>query len=500
MRGRPLGWRCHGRTSSGGRLARRGRRWTAGGRGPDDGFTLLELVIVVAVLPIIIIGIAAGLIAVFTIQGSVSHRLGDSQDAQVVSANYVQDVQSSLQITTSPAATQCGDGTQLLGLAWNLNPTTNTYESVVSYSEVLKAGVHLLRREFCANGTSATPTTASTISFDLPANQPPPLILPSTINLLASAGWTSTQPVTSVNFSITEPQSSYAYSLSAIPANSSPPSTAGQPIVTASNTTCGFAATEGGTVSNGTYAKTLCFVDFSAYNATEAAAPGCQEMVADIPGGFTLSFCMSESGNQPMYAATLPTYPEAFLGNTLTTSSGQQPFYTGLGCPDTTPPEDGQGNPAPSCISPAMYQTNSGFGPTNTIAFTDISVTTATGAPATGWEFVSADAETTDVSEQITWTSNQVLNLLPNTCPNGMTIAQCDASPSLAYGDTCNNLPSWNGPQGAGTTQVVCQSGSQETSATKTGTPMVEALAPTSMTIGMKGAGLEGIAVGLLIS
>jgi len=104
------------------------------------------------------------------------------------------------------------------------------------------------------------------------------------------------------------------------------------------------------------------------------------------------------------------------------------------------------------------------------------------------------------VSEQITWTSNQVLNLLPNTCPNGMTIAQCDASPSLAYGDTCNNLPSWNGPQGAGTTQVVCQSGSQETSATKTGTPMVEALAPTSMTIGMKGAGLEGIAVGLLIS
>ena len=134
-----------------------------------------------------------------------------------------------------------------------------------------------------------------------------------------------------------------------------------------------------------------------------------------------------------------------------------------------------------------MYQTDSGFGPTNTLTFTDISVTTATGAPATGWEFVSADAETTDTNEQITWTSNQVLNLLPN-------------SPGSPYGDTCNNLPNWNGPQGLGTTQVVCQSGSQETSATKTGTPMVEALTPTTMTVGMKGAGLEGIAVGLLLS
>jgi hypothetical protein len=100
---------------------------------------------------------------------------------------------------------------------------------------------------------------------------------------------------------------------------------------------------------------------------------------------------------------------------------------------------------------------------------------------------VSADAETTDSNETITWTSNQVLNLLPN-------------SPGSPYGDTCNNLPNWNGPQGLGTTQVVCESGSQEPSSTKTGTPMVEALTPSSMTVVMKGAGLEGIAVGLLLS
>lgn len=470
------------------RRSRRGSRWAVGERRPDDGFTLLELIIVVTIIPIIIGAISAGLIAIFSIQGSVSSRLSDSDDAQITSANFVQDVQSAQQITTSSSATQCGHGTQLLGLAWDQSPTTNTYQTVVSYNEVKVGSLYLLRREYCTNGTSATASSATTISSDLPANQPAPTISPSTINALAAAGWTSSQPVTNVQFTVTEPASGYTFSLSAVPANSSPPSTAGEPIVVASNTTCGFAATEGGTVSNGTYAKTLCFVDFSAYNAAEAAAPGCQEMVADIPGGYTLSFCMSESGNQPMYAAPLPTYPEAFLGNTLTNAQGQtQPFYTGLGCSDSTPPENGQGVPAPSCIDAAMYQTDSGFGPTNTLTFTDISVTTATGAPATGWEFVSADAETTDVDEQITWTSNQVLNLLPN-------------SPGSPYGDTCNNEPNWNGPQGLGTTQVVCQSGNQETSATKTGTPMVEALTPTTMTVGMKGAGLEGIAVGLLLS
>jgi hypothetical protein len=68
------------------------------------------------------------------------------------------------------------------------------------------------------------------------------------------------------------------------------------------------------------------------------------------------------------------------------------------------------------------------------------------------------------------------------------------------YGDTCDNLPNWNGPQGFGTTEVTCQSGGLETSQTKTGTPMVEAVTPTSMTITMVGTGLEGIAAGLLLS
>jgi prepilin-type N-terminal cleavage/methylation domain-containing protein len=455
----------------------------------DGGFTLLELIIVCAIIPIVVTAVGAGLIAVFSIQGSVSNRLTDSEDAQVVSANFVQDVQSSLQVTTTPGASQCGGGTQLLGLEWNLSSSTNTYRTVVSYNEVKSGSVYLLERSYCANGASATPADTRVIAADIVKNLASPILSPSLQNTeAATQGWISSQPVTNVKWAVTEPASGYLYTLSAVPANSSPPSTAGQPIVVASNTTCGFAPTQGGTVSNGTYALRLCFVDFSNYNAAQAAAPSCQEMVAAVPGGFTLSFCMSESGSQPMFASALPTYPQAFLGNTLSNADGSSsPFYTGLGCPDSTQAENGQGVPTPSCIKPAMYQTNTGAGPTNTLTFTDISVTTATGAPATGWEFVSADAETTDSNEQITWTSNQVLNLLPN-------------APGSPYGNTCNYMPNWNGPQGLGTTQVVCQSGSQETSAIKTGTPMVEALTPTSLQVGMKGAGLEGVAVGLLLS
>lgn len=453
----------------------------------DGGFTLIELLITMLILPIIMAAIAAGLIAVLSIQGSVANRVSDSGDAQVTSANFVQDVQSAEQITTDKNATQCGLGTQLLGLQWTSGGATE----VLTYAEVASGPSWLLVRQECDNGFSATPTTSSTVSFDIAAGLSPPTLEgqnQSLLNTNAQSGWITIQPVTSVYFPVTEPLSGFTFDLTADPVASAPPSSAGSPIIAPTDTSCGFAPTQGGTVNNGTYAETLCFVDFSAYDASAAAAPGCQELVASVPGGDVLSFCMSESGNQPMFASPLPTYPAAFLGNTLPVNGVSEPFYTGLGCPDRTPPETSSGGPTPSCSDPAMYQTDSGFGPTNTLTFTNITVTTVTGAPATGWELVSADAETTDASESIIWQSNQDLEPLWDT-------------PGVSqYGDTCDNLPNWNGPQGYGTTEVTCQSGGQETSATKTGTPMVEALTPTSMTITMKGAGLEGVALGLLLS
>lgn len=463
-------------------------RWKERRRQPDEGFTLIELLITIVIVPIVMAGLTGGLIAIFSQQAALTTRVGDSGDAQTVSANYEEDVQSASEVTTDASASQCGTGTQLFGLEWN--QSNGVYQTVVSYSEVKQGSVYLLQRAYCDAGAATRPTSLTTIAFNIEQSLPSPTISPNTMNTAAALGWVAADSVTQVNWSVVEPETgqNYTIELTASPADNAPPSTGGSPIVANTTTTCGFAATEGGTQFDGTYADTLCFVDFSSYNATEAAYPECQTFVASIPGGDTLSFCMSESGNQPMVASPLPTYPEAFLGNTLTNADNQtDPFYTGLGCSSSTPPETSSGGPTPSCIDPAMYQTDTGYGPTNTLTFTNITVTTATGAPATGWEWVSADAETTDTGEYITWTSNQDLYLLAN-------------SPSSPYGDTCNDLPNYNGPQGLGTTTVTCESGSEETSATKTGTPMVEAAQPTSMTITMKGAGLEGIAVGLLLS
>ena len=106
---------------------------TSGGTG-ERGFTLVELLIVVTIIPLIIGALAGGLLEVFSLQSGVANRLGDSADAQVVASTFLKDVQSASSLTTNPStSTQCGTGTQLLGLEWGNG-------AVVSYSEVLQTG------------------------------------------------------------------------------------------------------------------------------------------------------------------------------------------------------------------------------------------------------------------------------------------------------------------------------------------------------------------------
>src|SRR5580704_5900008 len=66
----------------------------------DAGFTLIELIVVVTILPIILGAIATALISVFSLQNSVSNRVGDSNDALVASASFNRDAQSAEMMTT----------------------------------------------------------------------------------------------------------------------------------------------------------------------------------------------------------------------------------------------------------------------------------------------------------------------------------------------------------------------------------------------------------------
>jgi hypothetical protein len=329
-----------------------------------------------------------------------------------------------------------------------------------------------------ASGTSAAGTTAIQAPITPSVNWPVGTQVTDHNwignNCGSGSVWISTFGVTSVTLSIIEPGGGnpYTYTLVGLPGASSsqkPPSA----VSNQQNTSCNFAAP-----GSGTYASSLCFVDFTPFNPSLPSSP-CQEIIAGVTGTtYTMSFCLSVTGG-PVAPATIPTYynppnSEAFLGN--------NGFYTGI-----------PGNPA-------IYQTCEGGGssasppcngnPTSIATISQIQVLESNGQPATGWQLVTGDAESTDAGESITWTANQDLTVLPN-------------SSTSQYGNACaTSLTPPYLPQltGQGTTTVECAA---TVSSDKTGTVMLEtqatSTAPMNMTITMVGTGLEAFFLGMIL-
>ncbi len=474
----------HSRDSGETRLQSRQVRTLRGSRREANGFTLIELLIVVTILPLIVGALAAGLVAVFTIQSSVQNRLGDTGDSQVVEANFQSDVSQASSLTTAPnnSSAQCGPGTQLIGLAWGpVSGQSYPYQYVVSYVEIQSGSSWNLVRQYCSSGYSTSanpnPTSSTIISYDVPANLASPVV---TISSGAPNGttpgtsWVSTQYVTGVSFPVTEPNSNFSYTLDAVPAASAGVPATGKPLAPAATSGCGFA-----TPGTGFYASTLCLIDFSGLTGNNllAAESSCLESSAPLPGGYTLYYCIGITGST-VSPSPLPTWQNAFLGNTCggsTSCSTGTPFYTGV-------PGD-----------PAIYQTEGG---TTTVKISGISVTTPLGVPATGWEVVGADAESTDNNESIsftagwatTWTGSTALNILNND--------ESYDTPADPVGNACNSgagIVTSNGGQ-----TVTCNGAS--TTFVKTGTLMVEATMPSTFTTVLVGGGLEAMAFGLLLS
>ena len=376
----------------------------------------------------------------------------------------------------SSSQPQCGSGDQLLGLGSNFSSITGTFETSISYDSVSNGGTYSLVREDCTGG-STTPSDQTTLSVDLPSSQPPPTVVCNTSPCDFGTSWITTQDITKVEFAITEshthPTSTFSYTLAAVPEASATNVVGGQQINSSTQAGCGFAS-EG----SGTYASSLCLVDFAALTGNNllAAEQGCLEMQVTLPGNDELYFCVGISG-APVAPASLPTYPEAFLGNT----SGGSPFYTNI----------------PG--SPALYQncegSNAACGADNyngdgrtIVTFSGITVVNSNNVPATGWEAVSADAETTDNGESISWTSNTKLYVLSN----GFSYD----TPSDPVGNACD---AGAGLTGSGTDTVTCN-GNGTTGALKNGTTMVWALTPDTMTATLIGTGLEAVSFGLILS
>ncbi len=201
----------------------------------EKGFSLIELIIVISIIPIIVGAISGGLIAVLSLQNGVSSRLADTADAQVVSSTFIKDVQSATFITTkSSSSPQCGSSTytQLLGLQWGNTPGSSSDPSTLVSYDIVPVTVgstttYSLVREYCTQGNYATPSSSATVSYDIAATQPPPCYSGAACNPYdlvhnPQIGWTSPSATVGValvmpvvRFVITEVQSGLVVTLAA---------------------------------------------------------------------------------------------------------------------------------------------------------------------------------------------------------------------------------------------------------------------------------------------
>lgn len=171
----------------------------------DAGFTLVELLIVIVIMPLVIGAISLGLFSVFSLQNGVSGRLLDTGSAQVVSSVFLKDVQSAALITEYPTTPQCQSAlspapaqTQLLGLAWSggpvpssSGPLPSSYSTYVSYVYELDGNSYTLLRQSCTGfSTTASSTTVLATNLDVTGTIAP------TITCVAATDCSSNNPPT----------------------------------------------------------------------------------------------------------------------------------------------------------------------------------------------------------------------------------------------------------------------------------------------------------------
>ena len=483
--------------------------------------TLVELLITTLILPLVIGALAVGVIEVFKLQSGVSNRIGDTSDSQQVSAVFSNDIAGAQYITIdssiSPSTDCVPSGsaagyTRLLGLETNQNTTTGKFGVLTSYDRQTVTSstgtTYNLVRLIC-NGYGVTTATSTTIlAYDFSPTATPVITCapnaPTSLTTSAIAcsssivanGWMSTESVSDVTFSVTEPASGFTYNLAASPVNAISSTVTGSPVSNSTTAKCEVALPNTGSLSS-----TLCFVDFSQLDnpsvLASARSGSCQEMSVSVGNGNTLYFCLAISGTD-IQPSVLPTYSQSFLGNsfclsnlggTYANSSTCLPFYTGIA---------GQ---------PALYQVrqNGVTDQEDTLTFTNIQVENSSGLAASGWHVVSADAESTDAGESITWTANTALTPI---C-NGEFWDSCTTKNSHGnydyFGNACLNDQATSGVVQNSTYSITCDgtiSGENVTGGAKSGTAMVEATTPSTMTIQLSspGDGLEAASFGLSVS
>jgi hypothetical protein len=202
----------------------------------DDGFSLIELVIVLVTLPIVVGAIATVVITVLNNTTAATQSIFDSADSQITSVNFVRDVQSAAKVTTSPNPTapvlctpspshQFPSPHLLLALQVATSSDRSGNLGVVSYwwvsTSVKVLGTPTIEaelvRQVCPNGSN--PGGSTVVAHDISSTATPPTvaITPAAQSDSAGGNWTSTTGITGISLTALEPASSINYQVVAVP-------------------------------------------------------------------------------------------------------------------------------------------------------------------------------------------------------------------------------------------------------------------------------------------
>lgn len=164
----------------------------------DEGFTLVEMIVVIAIVGLIMGTLVLTVTTFLRNEGSVSARITETRDLQNLTNFLPRDVASARSISQIPAtpADGCGSGgTPVLHMEWAEEWRGTLYSQRVTYREFTTPSQRLTRFE-CENGNPAAEFTVADVYESLTIECDAPTVFAT----LTFPGGTRTITATSRNF------------------------------------------------------------------------------------------------------------------------------------------------------------------------------------------------------------------------------------------------------------------------------------------------------------
>lgn len=133
----------------------------------DRGFTLIELLAVITIMGIITVPVTASVIITLRTTGSVSQRMTQSHDRQLLEVYFPRDITSSTQNAQANVSGNCSGATSLVVLKWTGVPSVagvpaTTIQQTYEVDYVLQGNT--IVRYLCQGGSKSSLTVGYAVS------------------------------------------------------------------------------------------------------------------------------------------------------------------------------------------------------------------------------------------------------------------------------------------------------------------------------------------------